>query len=99
MVPGIDGEHSLLVISGLTGMATQFGAEFLTTPSRVEELASMLVKAGAKRSKDIFFQAVLKVNVQSNTLPIRGSLQLVRTIDRPFAPSPTALEGSALGRY
>jgi hypothetical protein len=96
MVPGIDGEHSLLVISGLTGMATQFGAEFLTTSSHADELASMLTKAGAKRGQDTYFQAVLQVNVRANTIPIRGNLQLVRVIERSSTLSPTAIESSGL---
>jgi hypothetical protein len=83
MVPGIDGEHRLLAISGLSGMASQFGAEYLTTPSHVEALASALRAAGAKPDRTTYFQVILRVSVRNNTIPLKGSIEMVRTIERP----------------
>jgi hypothetical protein len=82
MVPGIDGEHRLLAISGLSGMASQFGAEYLTTPSHVEALAAALRAAGAQPDQTTFFQTVLRVNVRNNTVPLRGSIEMVRIVDK-----------------
>ena len=83
MVPGIDGYHRLLVISGLSGMASQFGAEFLTTPAHVDALESALRAAGADAGRNTYFQVVLKVNVHNNTIPLKGRIQLVRIIEHP----------------
>jgi hypothetical protein len=93
MVPGLDGEHRLLAVSGLTGMAAQFGAEYLTTPSHVDALAEALRKAGADPSRPTYFQAVLQVNVHKNTVPLKGRIELVRRIER----SPGANVAVALG--
>jgi hypothetical protein len=82
MVPGLDGEHRLLAVSGLSGMAAQFGAEYLTTPSHVEALAEALRKAGADPNQPIYFQAVLQVNVHKNSIPLKGRIELVRLIRR-----------------
>jgi len=94
MVPGLDGEHRLLAVSGLTGMAAQFGAEYLTTPSHVEALAEALRKAGAQPGRPTYFQAVLQVQVHKNTLPLAGRIELVRVINR----LPGANVSVALGR-
>jgi hypothetical protein len=83
MVPGLDGEHRLLAISGLSGMASQFGAEYLTTPSHVEALASALQAAGAKNDQTTYFQVILRVSVRNNTIPLKGNIEMVRTIERP----------------
>jgi hypothetical protein len=80
MVPGIDGEHRLLAISGLSGIACQFGAEYLTTPSRVDALAAALRSAGAHPDQTTYFQVVLHVNVHKNTIPLKGNIELVRII-------------------
>jgi hypothetical protein len=87
MVPGLDGEHRLLAVSGLSGMAAQFGAEYLTTPSHVEALAEALRKAGADPSQPIYFQAVLQVNVHKNSIPLKGRIELVRLIRRTPQPN------------
>jgi hypothetical protein len=90
MVPGIDGEHHLLAISGLTGMASQFGAEYLTTPSHVEALASALRTAGARPDEPVYFQVVLQVSVHKNTVPLKGNIELVRIINRPHRSNPAS---------
>jgi len=82
MVPGLDGEHRLLAVSGLTGIAAQFGAEYLTTPSHVEALADALRRAGADPGRPAYFQAVLQVHVHRNTVPLTGRIELVRLIGR-----------------
>jgi hypothetical protein len=81
MVPGIDGDHRLLAISGLSGMATQYGAEFLTTPSHVETLAASLRAAGAKPDRPPYFQAILHVDVENNKVPLNGKIELVRLVE------------------
>jgi hypothetical protein len=82
MVPGLDGEHRLLAVSGLSGMAAQYGAEYLTTPSHVEALAEALRRAGADPRRPTYFQAVLQVRVHKNAIPLAGKIELVRLIDR-----------------
>lgn len=83
MLPGIDGVHHLLSIAGLNGMATQFGAEFLTTPHHVDELAAALKAAGAMLNQRLPFQAVLQVEVRNNMVPLRGQIKLIRVLHLP----------------
>lgn len=97
MLPGIDGQHRLLIVSGLSGMATQFGAEFLTVPEHVDALAAALRAAGAKPDRQTYFQAVLHVDVRDNTIPLKGNIELVRTFDR--APDLDAVALTASGSH
>lgn len=80
MLPGVDERHRLLLISGLNAMGAQFGAEFLTNPSHMEELLRMLRAADPKRTKPWYFQVLLSSQVRENTVPTHGTIEVLRVL-------------------
>ena len=86
MVPGIDGEHRLLAISGLSGMASQFGFRVRhdSVPCRRTGIGT-LQAAGAKSDQTTYFQVILRVSVRNNTIALKGSIEMIRIIERPGA--------------
>lgn len=80
MLPGVDERHRLLLISGLNAMGAQFGAEFLTNPTHLEQLSKMLHAADPDRSAPWHFQVVLSSEVRENTVPTHGTIELLRVL-------------------
>jgi hypothetical protein len=79
MVPGVDGHHKLLLISGLNTQATLGAAEFLTQPERLRELVAELGKRAPGHRGPWHFQAVLSTEVHDK-VPIKASLVALRIL-------------------
>ncbi len=81
MIPGVDGRHRLLLISGLNTQATQIAAEYFTTPARLKEFTSELRKRSARQEGPRFFQAVLRTKVHDK-VPTEVSLVALKVLQR-----------------
>lgn len=79
MLPGIDGDFQLLLISGLNAQATQIATEYLTKERSVTELAGELHKRDPQHRGQWYFQAVLKTEVYDK-VPMRATLVNLRVI-------------------
>jgi len=79
MIPGVDGQHRLLLISGLNTQATQMAAEYLTNPAMLEELLRRLRAGAPKHAGAWYFQAVLRAEVRDK-VPIGVALVAVRVL-------------------
>ena len=79
MIPGVDGRRKLLLLNGLNTQATQMAAEYLTTPTTLEELVARLRAAAPGHSGAWHFQIVLRAEVHDK-VPTRGSLVTVRVL-------------------
>lgn len=79
MIPGVDRQHRLLVISGLNTQATQMAIEFLTSPVRVEELVAMLHSSAPGHRGPWEFQMVLRAEVRDK-VPTGGSVEALRVL-------------------
>ena len=79
MLPGIDGDHQLLLISGLNAQATQMATEYLTHEKSLTKLVDQLRKREPKHQGPWHFQAVLKAEVYDK-VPTKASLVTLRVI-------------------
>jgi hypothetical protein len=79
MIPGVDRQHRLLVISGLNTQATQMAIEFLTNPPRVEDLAERLRAEVPDHEGPWDFQMVLRAEVRDK-VPTGGSIETLRVL-------------------
>ena len=79
MLPGVEGNRRLLLISGLNTQATQIATEFLTTEATLEQLLSGLRKADPNHRGRWYFQAVLKTEVYDK-VPTKASLVALRLL-------------------
>jgi len=79
MLPGIEGNRRLLLISGLNTQATQIATEFLTKEATVELLLSRLRRAAPNHQGPWYFQAVLKTEVYDK-VPTKASLVALRLL-------------------
>jgi hypothetical protein len=79
MLPGTDGLHQLLLVSGLNTQATLMAIEFLTTEERAEQLVSELREEEPDHVGPWHFQVVLSANVR-DLVATGGSIELVRTV-------------------
>ena len=79
MLPGVDGRHPLLLISGLNAQATQAATEYLTSDPGLQELTAALRKAAPNHSGKWHFQAVLRTEVYDK-VPTRVTLLAVRVL-------------------
>lgn len=85
MLPGTDGLHELLLISGLNTQATLMAIEFLTN----EELATQLVRDLQRQAPDHVgpwhFQLVIRAEVREG-VPTGAAIELTRVLgDRPLS--------------
>jgi hypothetical protein len=79
MLPGVDGRHKLLLISGLNTQATLGAAEFLTQAERLQELLAELRKRAPGHRGTWHFQAVLSTEVHDK-VPTKASLIALRVL-------------------
>jgi hypothetical protein len=79
MLSGFEGEHPLLLISGLNTQATQMATEYLTKETTIKELIERLHTADPKHSGPWHFQAVLKTEVHDK-VPTSVSLTTLRVV-------------------
>jgi len=71
---GLDENHRLLILAGITTFGTQASAEYVTTPEHVKELISFLNTAppGQPPKLPAYFQALVKVKVNGG-VPVQMS--------------------------
>ena len=79
MLSGLEGDHPLLLVSGLNTQATQMAIEYLTKEATAHELIGRLRAADPHHSGPWHFQAVLKTEVHDK-VPISVSLTTVRVV-------------------
>lgn len=80
MIPGTDGLHQLLLISGLNTQATLMAIEFLTSEERAEQLVSKLREDDPDHQGPWHFQLVLRADVRER-VATGGSIELVRQVE------------------
>jgi hypothetical protein len=88
MLPGTDRRHQLLIVSGLNTQATLMGIEFLTEPTRVQNLLDRMRALSPRHSGPWHFQLVLKTEVRGK-VPTGGSIEMIRVLDAPADPTQT----------
>lgn len=79
MIPGVERNKRLLLISGLNTQATQIATEFLTTKATLDLLLSKLRAANPNHQGPWHFQAVLKTDVHDK-VPTKASLVALRLL-------------------
>ncbi|MBI3684503.1 MAG: hypothetical protein HY235_29360 [Acidobacteria bacterium] len=79
MIPGLENERPLLLISGLNAQATQIATEFLTNRAMLDLLCRKLKAAAPNHSGRWWFQAVLKTEVYDK-VPTKATLITVRVL-------------------
>lgn len=79
MLPGVDGQHQLLLINGLNTQATQIAAEYLTTTPHLQQLLAELRKKDPGHRGPWQFQAVLRTEVHDK-VPTKAALVNLKVI-------------------
>jgi hypothetical protein len=80
MLPGTDGLHELLLVSGLNTQATLMAIEFLTNEVRAAQLVDDLRKRAPGHEGRWHFQLVLRAEVREG-VPTGGAIELTRVLD------------------
>jgi hypothetical protein len=93
MLPGTDGLHELLIVSGLNTQATLMAVEFLTHEERVAQLLDSLRREAPESAGSWRFQLVLRAEVREQ-VPTGGAIELVRVIT-PETRGPAAVYAAA----
>lgn len=87
MLPGTDGLHELLLVSGLNTQATLMAIEFLTNEERAAQLVDELRKRASNHHGAWHFQIVLRAEVRQG-VPTGGAIELTRVIgEQPLTRS------------
>jgi len=87
MLPGTDGLHELLLVSGLNTQATLMAIEFLTNEERATQLVDKLRKQEPSHDGAWHFQMVLKAEVREG-VPTGGAIELTRVVgEQPLSRS------------
>lgn len=79
MLPGLERDHPLLLISGLNTQATQMATQYLTREANLKELLGRLRASDPSHSGAWRFQAILKTEVHDK-VPTSVSLITVRVL-------------------
>jgi hypothetical protein len=82
MLPGTDGFHELLLVSGLNTQATLMAIEYLTKEERTTQLLDSLRKQAPDHRGGWHFQFVLKAEVREG-VPTGGDIELMRVLAEP----------------
>ena len=72
LLRGLDAEHRLLILAGITTFGTQAAAEYVTRPEYIKDLISHLQSQGAPPKLPPYFQVLVKVKV-SGGVPVQIS--------------------------
>ncbi len=88
MLPGTDGLHQLLLVSGLNTQATLMAIEFLTAEERAKQLIGRLREEDPNHQGPWHFQVVLSADVRE-LVATGGSIEQVRIVGRRTALSPS----------
>jgi hypothetical protein len=81
LLPGVSGEHSVLVLAGLTTLGTQAAAEFVVSERQMVILERMWASATLTKTRPLFFQALLEVEVRDG-VPLDVKCLFVRDLNR-----------------
>ena len=85
MLPGTDGLHELLLVSGLNTQATLMAIEFLTNEERAAQLVSELQRQAPGHAGPWHFQLVLRAEVREK-VPTGAAIELTRVLgERPLS--------------
>jgi hypothetical protein len=85
MLPGTDGLHELLLVSGLNTQATLMAIEFLTNEERAAQLVYDLRRQAPEHAGPWHFQLVLRAEVREG-VPTGAAIELMRVLgDRPLS--------------
>lgn len=79
MLPGVDGRRKLLLVNGLNTQATQAAIEYLTSPSRLNELVQALRRQAPEHRGPWQFQLVLRTEVRDK-VPTKAAPAALRVI-------------------
>jgi hypothetical protein len=88
MLPGTDGLHQLLLVSGLNTQATLMAIEFLTAEERAKQLIGRLREEDPNHEGPWHFQVVLSADVRER-VATGGSIEQVRIVGPRHALSPS----------
>lgn len=77
LLPGVAGDHYVLVLGGLTTLGTEGAAEFVTSDRRMAALQRMLEAVALTKNHPLFFQALIKVEVRDG-VPLDVTCLFVR---------------------
>jgi hypothetical protein len=81
LLPGVSGEHDVLVLAGITTLGTQAAAEFVTSERYMAILERMWPRASSTKTHPHYFQALLEVEVRDG-VPLDVKCLLVRDLNR-----------------
>ncbi|MCL5670018.1 MAG: hypothetical protein M1423_01780 [Acidobacteria bacterium] len=81
LLPGVSAGHHVLVLAGITTLATQAAGDFVTSERDMARLKQMLGVATAMKSRSASFQALLEVKVRDG-VPLDAKCLLVRDLNR-----------------
>lgn len=81
LMPGVSGDHYVLVLGGLTTLGTEAAAEFVTSERHMAILQRMLATAGLTKTSPLFFQALIEVEVRDG-VPLDVNCVLVRGLSQ-----------------
>lgn len=85
MLPGTDGLHQLLLVSGLNTQATLMAIEFLTNEERAAQLVDDLRRQAPNHTGPWHFQLVLRAEVREG-VPTGGAIEVTRVLsERPLS--------------
>lgn len=84
MLPGTDGVHQLLLVSGLNTQATLMAIEFLASEERAKQLVDKLRAEDPNHQGPWHFQVVLRAEVRDR-VATGGSIEQVRLVGPPEA--------------
>lgn len=79
MLPGIDGSHQLLLISGLQSECTREATEYLTNPAKAAILLGRLRQAAPHHRGPWQFQMVLETEIR-DSVPTTASISAIRVL-------------------
>ncbi|HUZ45141.1 MAG TPA: hypothetical protein VMW54_00750 [Terriglobia bacterium] len=81
LLPGVSAGHHVLVLAGITTLATQAAGDFVTSQRDMALLEQMPAVATAMKSRSASFQALLEVKVRDG-VPLDATCLLVRDLNR-----------------
>lgn len=77
--PNVSGEHAVMTLAGIFSEGTEAAAEFVTTRHHLSVLGQRLRQQGGPAGPPMYYQALLKVEVQNGT-PTTITLLSLRTL-------------------
>jgi hypothetical protein len=82
VLPGVSKGHYVLVLGGITTLATQASADFVTSPDDMAIVQQMQTASTPKKPRSGFFQVLFEVQVRDG-VPLATKFLLVRDLNQP----------------